>query len=384
MSETFLLEPGFQFSAALDPHRRAAYRRAIEAAFDAHSGRASVALLGWQSATLIDVVAGRSDRVIIVEKDAELVETMHKGIVSRGYGKNVTIVHDDPVTVEMDEKVDIVVSSAATAWFIEGPGAALLANARKNVCKPKGTMIPRRCLHLFELAAAPTDINGIAVRVPRYGRPGEPVPVLSESKHFITNDFSGENEIRTDVEDSVFVKPLVGGTLTSLKLTTLLELGDSLVHLAGHSGYQSIIMPLREDIEIEAGVPVTIFIRYAMGEGLKRTRFMAKKVRDHQRQTELDEEIVDRFRERVAHMVDSIDELGRASDLDKVVSYTVDPHGDVSRLTALFWTIDEEFRKPVRNIVDQFKREASQHGTTPGDETIYDLMVQVYRDKRSA
>ena len=382
MSETFLMEPGFQFSAALDPHRRAAYRKALESAFDAHAGRASVALLGWQSATLIDVVAGRSDRVVIIEKDAELVESMHKGIVARGFGKNVTILQEDPAEARLDEKVDIVVASAATTWFIEGPGAAIMANARAHICKSDGAMIPRRCLHLFELASAPTDINGIAVRVPRYGRPGEPFPVLSESKHFITNDFTEASDLKTEIEDSVFVKPLLSGTLTGIKLTTLLEFSESLVHLAGHSGYQSIMMPLREDLEVEAGVPVTIFVRYTMGEGLKRTRFMAKKVREHDRGHEISEEIIERFKGRVADMVDSIDELGRASDLDRVVSYTIDPHGDVSRLTALFWTIDEEFRKPVRQLVESFKREAGQEGTTPGDELIYDLMVEVYRQKR--
>lgn len=382
MSETFLMEPGFQFSAALDPHRRAAYTKAIESAFDAHPGRASVALLGWQSATLIDVVAGRSDRIVIIEKDEELVESMHKGIVARGFGKNVKIIHDDPAQARLEERVDIVVASAATTWFIEGPGAALMANARNHICKPKGTMIPRRCLHLFELVSAPTDINGIAVRVPRYGRPGEPFPVLSESKHFITNDFSHEAELKGEIEDSVFVKPLVSGTLTGIKLTTLLEFSDSLVHLAGHSGYQSIVMPLREDVEVEAGVPVSIFIRYTMGEGLKRTRFMARRVHDDRQEADLDSSVIERFQGRVSDMIDSIDELGRGGDLDKVVSYTVDPQGDVSRLTALFWTIDEEFRKPVRDIVEQFKREASQAGTTPGDEVIYDLMVEVYRKKR--
>ena len=100
--DSFLLDPGFQFSAALDPHRRAAYRRAIESAFKKTGPGASVALLGWQAATLIDVVASRADRVVIVEADEELCENVHKGIVGRGLGANVVMLAEDPAEVVLD------------------------------------------------------------------------------------------------------------------------------------------------------------------------------------------------------------------------------------------------------------------------------------------
>ena len=81
-------------------------------------------------------------------------------------------------------------------------------------------------------------------------------------------------------------------------------------------------------------------------------------------------------------MIEMADQRGRAQDLQKVVQYTVEPHGDVSRLTAFFWTIDEEYRKPVKQIVDQFRATASSElGEVPDDETIYELMLEVYRDK---
>jgi hypothetical protein len=60
------------------------------------------------------------------------------------------------------------------------------------------------------------------------------------------------------------------------------------------------------------------------------------------------------------------------------VNYTVDPHGDVSRLTALFWTIDDEFRPMLRALVDDFRGKASQLGTPPTDDVIYDLMLSEY------
>jgi hypothetical protein len=141
-------------------------------------------------------------------------------------------------------------------------------------------------------------------------------------------------------------------------------------------------MPLREDLEVVAGKPVTIFVRFTLGEGLLQARFMARNVEAEEPPLNLPPEVVDRFKREVAAMIAKVDELGRGSDLDKVVTYTFDPHGDVSRLTALFWTVDEEFQKPLRALVERVRLALSQTGQNPSDENLYDLMLEAYRDTR--
>lgn len=379
---SILTDPGFQFSAALDPHRRAAYRRAIDAAFKQHGGKPSVALLGWQAATFIDAVASRAGRIVIVEADEELAENVHAGIVARGLGTNVVMLHEDPATVVLDEHVDIVVVAQTSTWLMEGPGARIIANARTNVAKRNGTLIPRRFVHLFELACSATEINGISLRVPRYTRPSEPIPTLSESKHFRTNNL--HEELALAVEDTIIVYPLLSGTLTGLHLHTLAELSDSNVQPAAHSGFQSLFMPLREDLAVKAGEPVEIYVRYELGSGLQKTRFSARALHQKTASWEhLEHPRVDEFRARIKQMIALLDEQGRGGDLDKVVSYTIEPHGDVSRLAALFWTVDEEFRKPLRDLVEGFRREAAQLGSTPSDEVIYEIMLATYRAART-
>lgn len=381
-ADSFLLDPGFQFSAALDPHRGAAYRRAIAAAFKQLGGKPSVALLGWQAATLIDAIAPKAGRIVIVEADEELCENVHAGIVARGFGNNVVMLPEDPAAVALDERVDIVVAAQASTWLMEGPGAQIVANARANVLKKTGVMIPRRFVHLFELACSPTDINGISLRVPRYTRPTEPVPTLSESKHWATSDL--REEVSPNVEDTIIVYPLLSGTLTGLHLTTLAELSDSNVHHAAHSGFQSLFVPLREDINVTAGEPVEIFVRYEMGSGLQRTRFSARLLKQKAATAWefADHPKVEAFRQLIMKNIAALDEQGRGQDLDKVVSYTIDPHGDVSRLAALFWTVDEEFRKPLRDLVEAFRSEAAQLGAAPSDEVIYEIMLGTYRKAR--
>lgn len=382
---TLLLDQGIQFSAALDPHRRLAYQRAlVDALAKYQDPLPTIAVLGWQATTLLDVFSNKVSHITIIEDEADFVTSIRSAIEKKNLSDKVTIVESDPKTANLAEKVDIVLLTHSSTWFIEGPSAAVLDNARKNILKSGGQMIPRRFVHLFELACCPTSLNGLEIRVPRYIRPGEPVPLLSESKHWSTIDFGSNATINHDVEDTIIVKSLLTGTLTGLRLSTLVEISKDNIHLASHSGYHKVFVPLEKDVNVEAGKLVEIFVKYSFSNGLKNTTFKGRVVGDENKDgwSLNDHEVTEKFRTRIRTLVDTITDQGRISDLDKVVSYTIDPHGDVSRLTAMFWTIDEEFRKPVRDLIGAFRKDISQFGPTPSDDTIYDLMLSTYRAYR--
>lgn len=376
---------GEEFSAALDPHRRQSMVRALDAAFADWSGKAkpSVALVGWQAATLVDAIYERAGRVVIIEDREELVDSIQKSLAAHNYGKKIKLVAQSPAEVRLDEPVDVAVAAVTSTWFIEGDEARILENVRDHVLVDGGQLVPRRLAHLFEVAAPPTGVSGITLRAPRHSRPGEPVPVLSESKHFISWDPS-QGEAPEAIDDTIIVKPLLSGRISALRLTTLVELAEGVVQVTSQAGLQSILVPLREDVDVAAGQPVRIHIRYRVGQGLDTARFSAKPLPPSEAERDqIPVEVLEGFRDRLRQMVRDLDRMGRGADLDKVVSYTVEPHGDVSRLTALFWTIDEEFRKPVKEMVDTFRAQASQAGgPVPGDEAVYDTMIEIYREMR--
>jgi predicted RNA methylase len=377
---------GERFSAALDPHRHQSMARALQAAIDRFAGdQPSIALVGWQAATLVEAAYKRASRVVIIEDDDQLVDSIEKGLMARDLGKKVQLITESPLEAALDERVDIAVASVTSTWFIEGSEAVVLSNIRDNVLAKKGQLIPRRLAHLFEVAASPTAVAGMPLRVPRYSRPGEPVPVLSESKHFLTTDLTAHADLPEAIDDTIIVKPLLSGRISALRLTTLCELAEGVIQVTSQAGLQSILVPLREDVEVEAGQPVRLHIRYRLGEGLQTARFSAKPLpqTDTAGWEHSDHPVTEGFQNKVAAMMDEVDRRGRGSDLDRVVSYTLQPHGDVSRLAALFWTIDEDYQKPLRDLIDGFRREASaQLGSTPSDEVIYDIMHEVYRSKR--
>lgn len=89
-------------------------------------------------------------------------------------------------------------------------------------------------------------------------------------------------------------------------------------------------------------------------------------------------DVVASFQQRVAAMIAQIDASGRASDLDKVVGYTRIPKDDVGRLATLFWTVDEEFVKPLKEMVESFKEDANAVDFQPDDERVYQFMYDVY------
>jgi len=373
---------GETFSVALDPHRRRCMERAIDRVLSERRSRwTSVALVGWRAATFLDALYDRAERVTVVEDDERLVESIRQGLEVQGRGEKVELIRRPPADVELEDRVDVAVTSANSTWFIEGREAGLLKNIREHMLVEGGTMIPRRLLHLFELAGPPNRVGGMPLRTPRFSRPGEPLPILSESKHFTTTDMTPEGEVPEQVDDTIIVKPLVSGTLTALRLSTLCELTEGVMQTTSQSGVQSILVPVREDIEIEAGQPVNIHVRYEPGRGLENTKFSARSLpeQDTSEWGHRDHDVAEQFQDRIAEMIERAEQRGRAGDLENVVQYTIEPHGDVSRLTAFFWTIDEEYRQPVRDIVDQFRSNASEHiGDVPDDETIYELMLEVY------
>ena len=379
---------GSRLSAALDPHRRASLVQALDVVLesyeDADDEAPRIALIGWEAATLIDAIYDRAGEIVVIEERDSLVESIQEGLFNQEFGQKVTLADESPSTVELTNLVDIAVASVDPTWFIEGSAAAMLDNVRQNVLRKDGDMIPRRFFHLFELASPPNHVGGMPLRAPRASRPGEPVPTLSESKHFTTTDLTDPDGIGDEIDDTIIVKPLLEGKLTALRLKTICELAEGVVQTTSETGLQSILVPLRETCLIEPNQPVRIHLRYQPGSGLEQTRSSARPLPadEPSEWTYTDHEVTEQFQQEIADMIDAAQKRGRGEDLEKVVDYTIEPQGDVSRLAAFFWTIDEEYRNPVRNIVDDFRSRASSDiGEVPDDEVIYEMMLEVYKDK---
>ncbi len=385
MSESTELLGGEAISVALDPHRRSSVQRALQLALKRVEGAPRVALVGFQAATFLSEVVEKASEVVIVEGRPEVVERLQRAVVAQGLGKKVKIKQSLPATAKLEEKVDVAVYLPQSTWMMEGPDAAVLANIREKMLNAGGVLIPRRVVQLLELAQLPAAIGGISLREPRFSRAGEPVATLSESKHFVTTEMGELKAGQAEVDDTIIIRPLVGGEASGLRLSSMVELVEGVIQTTSESGVKSILVPFRESLDVKAGQPVSIRVRYRPGEGLGSAKFSARVMVESESEAALESEhpVVSEFQASVQEMMAIVERKGRGSDLDRVVNYTRQPHGDVSRLTALFWSVDEEFRRPLRKMVESFRREASQEmGRTPSDEAIYDWMYEVYRRER--
>lgn len=385
--DTAELIDGDAISTALDPHRRRSVNEALDRTIGAGGGAKTVALLGFQAATFFVQAAERAGRVVIVEHRQKLVDRFQRAIVARKLGEKVDLIEADPAEVSLDKKVDVAMYLPRSAWMMASPDASILANIRSNVLREEGALIPRRVVQLMELADPPTELGGVSLRQPRYSRPGEPVATLSESKHFMTTEFGTVTPTDESVDDTIIIRPLVGGTVSGLRLSSLVELAENVIEVASEAGVKSILVPLREDVDVEAGDPISIRVRYEPGAGLQSARFSARLMpesTDAEPAVDAEHPVIDEFQNSVLEMMRQVDQMGRGSDLDRVVSYTRRPHGDVSRLTALFWGVDEEFRRPLRELVEEFRRGFSEEfGHMPADDAIYDWMYEVYEQERA-
>ena len=92
----------------------------------------------------------------------------------------------------------------------------------------------------------------------------------------------------------------------------------------------------------------------------------------------------DAFERAIGAIIDEADRLGRASDLDRVVRHMepADKPSELSRLAALMYLLDEEYRLRVREAADAFRRWGEMKGETPSDDEILDIMKAVYLSRR--
>ena len=380
-------DPAQRIAMALDRDTAASYRGAIEDAlkeFGDGKSPSSVGLFGFEAGVHVIAALAHAERVVVVEDDPTLLQMLREIPVQLREDQRLLFIAAGRDEIALEDPVDLAVFAVSSPWFLfdrDAPNADTLA---ARVLSEGGQMIPRRSTHLFELVGDGPD--GFAPKSPAIARLEDlrgPRPILSESKHFLTVEYGTEQSARPEIEDTIIVKPLFGGTLTGLRLTTLVELTQNRILRAGRQSGGSIFVPLESSIDVVAGHPVNLWLRYAVGTGTMRVKARSVVVPPRAPETWRDGDVGRTFVDDIQTMIGRVDASGRGADLDKIVEYSLDPHGDVSRLTALFWTIDEEFRPPLRDIVAKMRRSASAIGVAPADETIYELMLEAYHGLRA-
>lgn len=372
-----------QLSAALDPHRRHSVARALA---EVLTGKERVALVGWQAATYIGEAAGGASKVVVMLEDEAQCEQAKQAASTLGVAAKVEVVHGDLTATALEARADVAMYLPRSTWMMEGPDAAVLRNAALQVLKPGGRLIPWRVAQLMELASVPVSAGAMEARAARVGRPGEPVAILSESKHFLTTEFASAAPDEAGIDDTIFINALLGGMASGLRLSSMVELVPGVALVSSQQASSAILAPFKEDVRVEAGQTLSVHVRYQPGEGLATAKFSARLVESSREVGELpdDHNVVTDFKEKVAAMLREVDAMGRGPDLDRVVSYTRQPHGDVSRLTAMFWTVDDAFHKPLRELIEGVRRAGAEaSGHTPEDETIYQWMLEVYEGVRA-
>ncbi|RAL22163.1 hypothetical protein DL240_09925 [Lujinxingia litoralis] len=350
------------------------------------TGKERVALAGWQAASyMVEAASGAASVVVILEDEAGC-QLAGEAAARQGLAAKVEVVQAGLTEVTLGQRADVVMYLPVSTWMLEGPDAAVLAHLAGAVLKSGGQLIPWRVAQLMELAHVPTGAGGLEVRAARLSRPGEPVAILSESKHFLTTEFASAARAQDGIDDTIFIHALLGGVASGLRLSSMVELVPGVALISSEQAGGPILAPFKEDVVVEAGQTLSVHVRYRPGQGLETARFSARLALGTSDRAELagDHPVVQAFKTEVEEMLRGVDAMGRGADLDRVVSYTREPHGDVSRLTAMFWTVDDDFHKPLRKLIEGVRRAGAEaSGQTPGDEAIYQWMLEVYEAVRA-
>lgn len=93
------------------------------------------------------------------------------------------------------------------------------------------------------------------------------------------------------------------------------------------------------------------------------------------------------FRRRIATLIEESIKRGRGEDLDRIASHvrSSQPPGEVSRLAALMYLVDQEFLLPLQEAIDAHRRwHEMKKGAPVGDDALLETMYEVYESTRSS
>lgn len=275
MSEFWSINEG-TFFCLFDQKRTQAFKRAIKASVS--PGDVVVELgAGTGVLSLFAADAGAA-KVYAVELDEANLETLRATVEANGYGDSVIVMQADATTVELPEKVDVVICEMIATALLEELQIPAMNNALRFV-KPDSKVVLEHYNISADLVNHKNTFYGKRFDVIRYEFPDKPSlksQSLSMSESLVEVDFRKPHD-DTLVERSFSLTVTETGVVNGLRLSAVTVFADGSEFDFSVSYSFPVILPV-EAIEVEPGDVFAVGVSYSMCEGPKRLEYSVDKV----------------------------------------------------------------------------------------------------------
>lgn len=233
-----------------------------------------VADLGTGTGILSLFAAEKAKKVYAVEIDPFMIEAT-KNIVSHyPVGDKIEFIEADARTVELDERVDVVICEMLDTALIAEFQVPVMNHAVEHLLKSDVKVIPIKAVTKIELVNSDYDFYGYDFSIPyheEYGaRHVKEIPSNQESFHSIRFD-----EINpTIVDKEIELEIVKDGFINGFRLRTYVYADENTLMKPSAWFNPPLVFPLTLDkdsprgISVKKGDKISLFLSYEMGSGL--------------------------------------------------------------------------------------------------------------------
>lgn len=257
------------FVCLADRKRTLAFKKAID--YSVKKGDVVLEIgTGTGILSLFAITAG-AKKVYAVEADENLY-----GLLKRTFkGKNIELVIGDGRTVDIPERVDIIICEMISTGLIDELQVPVMNNVLRFL-KPGGIIIPSKIQNIVELVYNNNSFYGYKLPVVRYEYSLGGIEdvgivrkskVLSDTIVYTTLDFAQKN-INTNVSKEILFNILKPGIVNGIRLRNKTFFPDKTILNDTVSYCIPLVLP-SEEIKVKKGDKLTLKIKYTMSGGLK-------------------------------------------------------------------------------------------------------------------
>jgi predicted RNA methylase len=275
MSEFWSMNEG-TFYCLYDRKRTIPFKKAI---FNTVKKGDTIVELGAGSGVLsMFAVDAGAEKVYAVELDEANISSLRSTIKANGYEDKIVIIHDDATTVNLPEKVDVVICELIATGLVEELQIPAMNHIQKYLKKDARILLSEYHVTL-DLVEQKNIFYNKRFDVIRYEFPDKKdLTSSSLTKEAVVKKV----DFRSKIKNS-FIKETIDFQIAKSGLMNGIRLGGNTIFADGSSFGFSLsysfpaILPI-ETVKVSKGDRFRVNISYSMCEGPKRLKYDIKKI----------------------------------------------------------------------------------------------------------
>jgi predicted RNA methylase len=268
----------YHYEMLADRRRLAPLRRAIrlvardKRVLESGAGSGVLSLLAAQAGARV---------VYAVERDPAMVRFLRQNVEASGYGSVVHVLERDTRDLTLEDlggrRVEVTIAEHLSTWQVTEPQISVLNYITRHLAEESAVRIPGCAFNYVELVRSQYRFEDLVeLRTHYFGFTGIKKPqVLSAPTLFRRVDFGAVNELMIDQD--VDVVATRDGVVNSLRLTSPLQVFDSISFRSSDSLMPPVVVPLQEDLTVKAGDVVNVRFCYRCETSWSRVECVAKR-----------------------------------------------------------------------------------------------------------